>query len=234
MATREPLSASLGLNRLGVTEVIDAGGGFQNYPDDDEIIARLAADGELTLRIAYNLFMQKAGEELEDFTRWGRMVSPGQGDDRFRQNGAGEMLVFSAADFEDFREPAARDAAGHGGPAGIRGAQAGGEPLALADARHLRRDHHRGAQRLRAGQLRPALRRAALVLRPRRDGVRAAPADRFDPCGAAFLRQAGQARLRSHRLVSRAPVASGIEASTPQARRSPMRDATQWLAKTIS
>ena len=28
-----------------------------------------------------------------------------QGDDYFRQNGAGEMLVFSAADFEDFRQP---------------------------------------------------------------------------------------------------------------------------------
>lgn len=28
-----------------------------------------------------------------------------QGDDYFRHNGAGEMLVFSAADFEDFRQP---------------------------------------------------------------------------------------------------------------------------------
>jgi predicted amidohydrolase YtcJ len=93
------------LNRLGVTSVIDAGGGFQNYPDDYAIIRALHADGELTLRIAYNLFTQKAGEELEDFSRWGRMVSPGQGDDSFRHNGAGEMLVFSAADFEDFREP---------------------------------------------------------------------------------------------------------------------------------
>ena len=33
------------------------------------------------------------------------MVKPGQGDDLYRMNGAGEMLVFSAADFEDFREP---------------------------------------------------------------------------------------------------------------------------------
>lgn len=93
------------LNRLGVTGVIDAGGGFQNYPDDYAIIQKLATDGELTIRIAYNLFTQKAGEELEDFSRWGRAVRPGQGDDLFRHNGAGEMLVFSAADFEDFREP---------------------------------------------------------------------------------------------------------------------------------
>ncbi len=93
------------LNRLGVTGVIDAGGGFQNYPDDYEIIEKLHADGELTLRIAYNLFTQKKGDEAADFTRWARMVKPGQGDDTFRHNGAGEMLVFSAADFEDFREP---------------------------------------------------------------------------------------------------------------------------------
>ncbi len=93
------------MNRLGVTGVIDAGGGFQNYPDDYEIIQKLHADGELTLRIAYNLFTQKKGEEVSDFTRWGKLVKPGQGDDSFRHNGAGEMLVFSAADFEDFREP---------------------------------------------------------------------------------------------------------------------------------
>jgi predicted amidohydrolase YtcJ len=30
---------------------------------------------------------------------------PGLGSDYFRLNGAGEMLVYSAADFEDFRQP---------------------------------------------------------------------------------------------------------------------------------
>jgi predicted amidohydrolase YtcJ len=93
------------LNRLGVTSVIDAGGGFQNYPDDYAIIEKLWADKQLTVRLAYNLFTQKAGEELEDFTRWGKLVRPGQGDAFYRHNGAGEMLVFSAADFEDFKEP---------------------------------------------------------------------------------------------------------------------------------
>ena len=93
------------LNRLGITSVIDAGGGFQNYPEDYRIIEQLHADGQLTVRIAYNLFTQKKGEELADFQRWSKMVRPGQGDDLLRHNGAGEMLVFSAADFEDFREP---------------------------------------------------------------------------------------------------------------------------------
>ncbi|MFZ2996416.1 MULTISPECIES: amidohydrolase [Sphingobium] len=91
------------LNSLGVTSVIDAGGGFQNYPDDYQIIAKLHADGELTLRIAYNLFTQKPKEELKDFATWSTQVKPGQGDDTYRHNGAGEMLVYSAADFEDFR-----------------------------------------------------------------------------------------------------------------------------------
>lgn len=91
------------LNGLGVTSVIDAGGGYQNYPDDYAIIEKLHQDGELTLRIAYNLFTQKPKEELKDFATWSTKVKPGDGDDTYRHNGAGEMLVYSAADFEDFR-----------------------------------------------------------------------------------------------------------------------------------
>ena len=93
------------LNRLGVTSVIDAGGGFQNYPDDYEVIERLHRDGELTVRIAYNLFTQKPKGELADFQGWTSSVKPGDGDAMYRHNGAGEMLVYSAADFEDFLEP---------------------------------------------------------------------------------------------------------------------------------
>lgn len=93
------------LNRLGVTGVIDAGGGFQNYPDDYEVIKQLHAEEKLTLRIAYNLFTQKPKEEVQDFKRWTETVEMGQGDNFYKHNGAGEMLVFSAADFEDFREP---------------------------------------------------------------------------------------------------------------------------------
>src|SRR5262249_40848034 len=93
------------LNRLGVTSAIDAGGGFQAYPDDYSIIMDLAKRGELTIRIAYNLFTQNAKKEIGDFARWVKMTKPGDGDEFLRMNGAGEMLVFSAADFEDFLEP---------------------------------------------------------------------------------------------------------------------------------
>ena len=44
------------LNRFGVTSVGDAGGGWQNYPEDYGVIQQLAGNGELTLRIAYSLF----------------------------------------------------------------------------------------------------------------------------------------------------------------------------------
>jgi predicted amidohydrolase YtcJ len=93
------------LNRLGVTSAIDAGGGFQNYPEDYEVIQSLHKKGEMTVRVAYNLFTQKPKQELDDFKRWVRMTAPGKGDAFYRMNGAGEMLTYSAADFEDFLEP---------------------------------------------------------------------------------------------------------------------------------
>ncbi|MBP0588138.1 amidohydrolase [Paraburkholderia sp. LEh10] len=91
------------LNRLGVTGAIDAGGGSQNYPEDYEVIRKLHDAGDMTIRIAYNLFTQKPKAEKDDFLNWTSTVKYHDGTDYFRQNGAGEMLVFSAADFEDFR-----------------------------------------------------------------------------------------------------------------------------------
>jgi predicted amidohydrolase YtcJ len=93
------------LNRLGITGAIDAGGGDQNYPEDYAVIQTLADQNQLTVRIAYNLFTQKPHGEREDFLAWTRTSQYKQGSDYFRHNGAGEMLVYSAADFEDFREP---------------------------------------------------------------------------------------------------------------------------------
>jgi len=93
------------LNRFGITSAIDAGGGFQNYPDDYGVVNELHRNGELSVRLAYNLFTQKPKQELSDFQNWTKLTKPGEGDDFYRVNGAGEMLVFSAADFEDFLVP---------------------------------------------------------------------------------------------------------------------------------
>ncbi|MGP1308714.1 MAG: amidohydrolase [Phycisphaerales bacterium] len=93
------------LNRLGLTSIIDAGGGAQNYPEDYKVIQTLRERDQLTLRISYDLFAQKAGSELEDFKTWTKMVKPGHGDEMLRLIGAGENLTWSAADFEIFTEP---------------------------------------------------------------------------------------------------------------------------------
>ncbi len=93
------------LNRLGVTSIIDAGGGGQNYPDDYKVIQTLRDRDQLSLRVSYDLFAQNAGSELDDFRRWTKMVKPGHGDEMLRLIGAGENLSWAAADFEIFTEP---------------------------------------------------------------------------------------------------------------------------------
>jgi predicted amidohydrolase YtcJ len=93
------------LNRFGLTSAVDAAGGFQNFPDNYATVVDLARSGELSLRIAYHLFPQTAGQELADLKRWTEMVKPGDGDEWLRLNGAGENLTWAAADFENFSEP---------------------------------------------------------------------------------------------------------------------------------
>jgi hypothetical protein len=89
-------------NRLGVTSVIDAGGGGQNYPDNYAAIAKLAADGQMTLRIGYTLFAQAPGKELDNYTAWSKLVKYGQGSDWYRMIGAGEYILYAAGDVANF------------------------------------------------------------------------------------------------------------------------------------
>ncbi|MDN3656069.1 amidohydrolase [Ferruginibacter paludis] len=99
------------LNRLGVTSVMDAGGGFQNFPDDYTITDSLNSLGKITVRLPYFLFAQKKGTELQDYTKWLGMVEMDQqkGNNingiEYRVEGGGENLVADAADFEDFLFP---------------------------------------------------------------------------------------------------------------------------------
>ena len=93
------------LNGLGLTSALDCAGGFLNYPDDYGVITELNRRGEQTVRIGYQLFAQRPLFELDDFKRWNDLVKPDAGDDYLKCVGAGEMLVASAYDFEDFSYP---------------------------------------------------------------------------------------------------------------------------------
>jgi len=99
------------LNRLGVTAVMDAGGGFQNFPDDYAITDSLHKTGKITVRLPYYLFAQKKGTELKDYSKWIRMVdidhhnSNGINEVTYHVQGGGENLVADAADFENFLFP---------------------------------------------------------------------------------------------------------------------------------
>ncbi len=99
------------LNRLGITAVMDAGGGFQNFPDDYAITDSLHRTGQLTVRLPHYLFAQKKGTELADYTRWIDMADVGHGHSDNESGtgygvaGGGENLVAEAADFENFLFP---------------------------------------------------------------------------------------------------------------------------------
>ncbi|CAI0849017.1 amidohydrolase [Serratia entomophila] len=101
-STQQYMSA---LNGLGLTTVLDCAGGFLNYPDDYTVLQQLHKEEKLTVRFGYQLFAQRPGRELEDFMRWNEIAKSGQGDDYMKCIGAGEMLVASAYDFEDFSFP---------------------------------------------------------------------------------------------------------------------------------
>ncbi|MBO9729700.1 MAG: amidohydrolase [Chitinophaga sp.] len=98
------------LNKYGLTSVIDAGGGGQFYPDDYAVAASLAREGKLSLRTSYFLFAQLYGKELQNYQDWVRSTKLRRNDNMLLPNGyvaegAGENLVASAADFENFLEP---------------------------------------------------------------------------------------------------------------------------------
>ena len=157
------------LNRLGVTSAIDAGGGYQNYPEDYQVIEQLAAQDQLTVRIAYNLFTQKPKEELSDFRRWTGMVAPGAGQRHVppqrRRRDAGVL----GRRLRGLPRAAPGPRPLDGGRARAGDPPPGREPLAVPPARDLRRDHLALAGRVRARAPRRAADRPQLVLRPCRD-----------------------------------------------------------------
>jgi predicted amidohydrolase YtcJ len=90
---------------LGVTSAVDAGGGGHRFPDDYAATTTLAERGALPLRISAYLFPQEPGREFEQFETWmeswerDRNLSDGGS---YAVEGGGELLVWSASDYENF------------------------------------------------------------------------------------------------------------------------------------
>lgn len=98
------------LNRLGVTSVVDPGGGGHAFPADYAATDALAKQPGFPVRIASYLFAQKAGSELADFQKWTARETRRVNMAATRLNsyfieGAGENLAWSAGDFENFMAP---------------------------------------------------------------------------------------------------------------------------------
>lgn len=98
------------LNSLGLTSAVDAGGGGHLFPRDYVGTERLAAAGQMPIRISTYLFPQHPGHEDEDFETWMQNhevgVNRAQGlEHGYELEGGGEFLVWSAGDFENFLAP---------------------------------------------------------------------------------------------------------------------------------
>jgi predicted amidohydrolase YtcJ len=98
------------LNRFGLTSASDTGGGGHAYPGDYVASKTLASQGKLPIRISNYLFAQKAGSELQDYEKWTaaeklNLSLKAEQLEHYVIEGAGENLVWSAGDFENFMAP---------------------------------------------------------------------------------------------------------------------------------
>lgn len=98
------------LNRLGITSLLDAGGGFQNYPNDYAAMEEVVKQGSITVRIPYYLFAQKKGTEQLDYSKWVSSIEIEEEhqkieDGKYGIEGGGENLVMDGADYENFDKP---------------------------------------------------------------------------------------------------------------------------------
>lgn len=82
------------LNRLGVTGMVDTGG-FNIAAPQYAALFQLWREKAMTVRVAYHLFAQKAGAELEEFRQPTQMMPMGFGDDYLKFNGIGERITLA-------------------------------------------------------------------------------------------------------------------------------------------
>ena len=82
------------LNRLALTGVVDPGGN-NLFPADYQALFDVWRRRELTVRVAYSLNGQTAGQELAELQGLTALLPMGFGDDLLRFNGLGERITFA-------------------------------------------------------------------------------------------------------------------------------------------
>jgi hypothetical protein len=82
------------LNRLGLTGVVDPGGN-NLFPADYQALFDVWRRRELTVRVAYSLNGQTAGQELAELQGLTALLPMGFGDELLRFNGLGERITFA-------------------------------------------------------------------------------------------------------------------------------------------
>jgi predicted amidohydrolase YtcJ len=82
------------LNRLGLTGAGDPGGN-NLLPGDYQALFKVWREGQMTVRVTYNLNGQTPGSEIEDLQGLTRMLPMGFGDDMLRFNGLGERVTWA-------------------------------------------------------------------------------------------------------------------------------------------
>jgi predicted amidohydrolase YtcJ len=95
------------LSRFGLTSVVDPGGGGHAYPADYRGTTDLVRKPPFPLRVSNFLFAQNAGSELASYEQWtaSEKRNANLATDRLHGyvvEGAGENLVWSAGDYENF------------------------------------------------------------------------------------------------------------------------------------
>jgi predicted amidohydrolase YtcJ len=81
------------LNRLGITGVVDPAG-FNMPPAEYQPLFDVWQAGDLTVRVAYSIFAQRRGKELEDFQTLTQLLPQGAGDAMLKFNGIGEAVTW--------------------------------------------------------------------------------------------------------------------------------------------
>ena len=95
------------LSRFGLTSVVDVGATGIAYPNDYAPLTTLASRPKFPVRFSNFLFAHKRGSEVESFAKWTRQEQLDVNLAASRLNGfvlqgAGEILAWDAADYENF------------------------------------------------------------------------------------------------------------------------------------